>query len=60
MPEWEQPGPKVVTAILGRRPEFIRIVGLEGKPLTFILADEIRLEERAGLRTAEEDRQPPS
>ena len=60
MLELERVGPKVVNAILGRKPEYIRIVDWEGKPLTFILADEIRLEETPGLGETEEGRQPPS
>ena len=44
MPERDRARPKVVNAILGRQPEYIRIVDWEGKSLTFVLADEIRLE----------------
>ncbi len=55
MPAMEQAGPKVVNAILGRRPEYIRIIDWEGKMLTFILADEVRLEEGPGLGVAEEE-----
>jgi hypothetical protein len=33
MLELERVGPKVVNAILGRKPEYIRIVDWEGKPL---------------------------
>ena len=60
MPELERALPKVVNAVLGRRPEYIRILDWAGKPLTFILADEIPLEEKPGLRATEDDRQPPS
>ncbi len=60
MPELDRGLPKVVNAILGREPEYIRIVDWDGKSLTLILADEIRLEEKPGLHGTEEDRQSPS
>ena len=60
MPELDRGLPKVVNAILGREPEYIKVVDWDGKSLTFILADEIHLEEKPGLRATEEDRQPPS
>ncbi len=60
MPERDRARPKVVNAILGRQPEYIRIVDWEGKSLTFVLADEIRLEEKHGLRVTEEEQPSPS
>jgi hypothetical protein len=41
--------PKVVNAILGLEPEYVRIADWEGKSLSFILADEIRLEDKPGF-----------
>ena len=46
MPEKTRTGQKIVNAILGRKTEYVRIVDWEGKSLTFILADEIRPEEK--------------
>ena len=60
MPEMNPARPRVVSAILGPKPEYIEIVDWDGKSLTFLLADEIRLEEKRGLRTTEEDRKSPS
>ena len=41
--------PKVVNAVLNRQPEYVRIADWDGKSLSFILADEICLEETPGF-----------
>ena len=41
--------PKVVNAVLDREPEYVRIADWDGKSLSFILADEICLEEKPGF-----------
>jgi hypothetical protein len=60
MPELNQVRLKVVNAILGRRPDYIRVVDWEGQSLTFILVDEIRPDEKPGLRATEEEQPSPS
>jgi hypothetical protein len=41
--------PKVINAVLDRKPEYVRIADWDGKSLSFILADEICLEEKPGF-----------
>ena len=41
--------PKVVNAVLDRESEYVRIADWDGKSLSFILADEICLEEKPGF-----------
>ena len=41
--------PKVVNAVLHRQPGYVRIADWDGKSLSFILADEICLEEKPGV-----------
>jgi len=49
MAEVTKKGPKVVNAVLDRKPEYVRIADWDGKSLSFILADEICLEEKPGF-----------
>lgn len=58
MPELTGTKQKVVNAALGRKLEYLRIIDWAGKSLTFILADEIRPEEKGtSLGTEEGKRQ---
>ncbi len=41
--------PEVVNAVLDRELEYVRIADWDGKSLSFILADEICLEEKTGF-----------
>ena len=53
--------PKVINAILGRNPEYVKILDWEGKSLTFILADEIRPEEKPSCPVpGDGKKEPPS
>jgi hypothetical protein len=49
MKELKKKNPKVVNAVLNREPEYVRIADWDGKSLSFILADEICLEEKPGF-----------
>ena len=49
MRELRKKKPKVVNAVLDREPEYVRIADWDGKSLSFILADEICLEEKPGF-----------
>ena len=60
MPEKTRTGQKIVNAVLGRKTEYVRIVDWEGKSLTFILADEIRPEEKPTSLGPGEDRKEPA
>ncbi len=60
MPEMTRTRQKVVNAVIGRKPEYVRIVDWEGKSLTFILADEIRSEEEPSYIGPAEDRKQPA
>ena len=42
--------PKVINAVLDRQPGYVRIADWDGESLSFILADEICLEEKPGSR----------
>jgi hypothetical protein len=46
MPELKKKKGKVVNALVDKKPEYVRIADWDGKSLSFILADEIRLEEK--------------
>ncbi len=41
--------PKVINAVLDREPEYVRIADWDGKSLSFILVDEVCLEEKPGF-----------
>ena len=60
MPELTTTRQKIVSAVLGRNPEYVRIIDRQGKPLTFILAEEIRPEGRPGNPSSEEGKKPPA
>lgn len=60
MTEKAKTGQKIVNAILGRKPEYVRVVDWEGKSLTFILADEIHPEEKPTYLGPGEDRKEPA
>jgi hypothetical protein len=60
MPEKTKTGQKIVNAVLGRKTEYVRIVDWEGKSLTFILADEIRPEEKPTYLGPGEDKKEPA
>jgi hypothetical protein len=49
MRELKKKKPKVVNAVLDKEPEYVRIADWDGKSLSFILADEICLEEKPGF-----------
>ena len=49
MKELKKKKPKVVNAVLNQEPEYVRIADWDGKSLSFILADEICLEEKPGF-----------
>jgi hypothetical protein len=59
MPEKTRTGQKIVNAVLGGTTEYVRIVDWEGKSLTFILADEIRPEEKPTYLGPGEDKKEP-
>jgi len=41
--------PQIVNAMLDLEPEYVRVADWDGKSLSFILADEICLEEKPGF-----------
>jgi hypothetical protein len=49
MGELTERKPKVVNAVLGLELEYVRIADWDGKSLSFILADEISLEDKPGF-----------
>ena len=60
MPELARTRQKIVSAVLGRNPEYVRILDWEGKSLTFILAEEIRPEEKPENPGPGEEKNPPA
>ena len=58
MPELTRIKPRIVNAVLGNNPEYVKIVDWEGKSLTFILADEIRPEEEPSYPVPGDGKKP--
>lgn len=47
---------KVVNAMLDKKPQYVRVADWDGKSLSFILADEICLEEKPALSDQQIDK----
>jgi hypothetical protein len=47
---------RVVNAIVDKKPQYVRVADWDGKSLSFILADEISLEEKPALSDQEIDK----
>ena len=47
---------KVVNAIVDKKPKYVRVADWDGKSLSFILADEICLEEKPALSNQQMDK----
>ena len=60
MPEITRIKPRIVNAVLGSNPEYVKVVDWEGKSLTFILADEIRPEEESSYPGPGDGKKPPT
>jgi hypothetical protein len=56
MTELRKKKSKVVNAIVDKKPEYVRIADWDGKSLSFILADEIRLEEKPAFPNKQIDK----
>jgi len=56
MSELKKTKRKVVNAIVDRKPQYVRVADWDGKSLSFILADEICLEEKPALLNQQIDK----
>ena len=56
MPEVTRTKQIIINAVLSPNPEYVRVVDGEGKSLTFILADEIRPEEKLAFLAPQGDK----
>lgn len=56
MPELTKNKRKVVNAIVDKKPQYVRVADWDGTSLSFILADEICLEEKPALAEQQVDK----
>jgi len=56
MSELKKTKSKVVNAMLDKKPQYVRVADWDGKSLSFILADEICLEEKPALSDQQIDK----
>jgi hypothetical protein len=56
MSELKKNNNKVVNAMLDKKPQYVRVADWDGKSLSFILADEICLEEKPALSDQQIDK----
>lgn len=56
MSELKKTKRKVVNAIVDKKPQYVRVADWDGKSLSFILADEICLEEKPALLNQQIDK----
>jgi hypothetical protein len=56
MSELKKTKNKVVNAMLDKKPQYVRVADWDGKSLSFILADEICLEEKPALSDQQIDK----
>jgi hypothetical protein len=56
MSELKKTNRKVVNALVDKKPQYVRVADWDGKSLSFILADEVRLEERPALSDRQIDK----
>jgi hypothetical protein len=56
MSELKKTKRKVVNAIVDKKPQYVRVADWDGKSLSFILADEICLEEKPAFSNQQVDR----
>jgi len=50
MPEIGKQRPPVINAVLTPKAEYVKVADWQGKSLTFILADEVLVKQKPGLR----------
>jgi len=56
MSELRKTKSKIVNAMLDKKPQYVRVADWDGKSLSFILADEICLEEKPALSDQQIDK----